>query len=81
MQTDMPFDWGDPEAQQIPQLSCVACWHDNVWRDATVVAPQYTGGDEDRPATWVPVCDAHFGDDWYAECPTRLPAFKIERAK
>lgn len=43
---------------------------------ATRVAPQHDGGDEDRPAVWVPVCDMHF-EDWYEDVDDPLPAFAL----
>lgn len=62
-----------------PRLYCYFCYenHDSP-EPATVVAPQHTRGDTDRPATWTPVCDTHF-EDWYADVDAdeRLPAFRL----
>lgn len=52
------------------------------WRrkDATKLAPQFDGGDPDRPAIWVPVCDDHFAE-WYKGAPFHLPAFDMPTAE
>jgi hypothetical protein len=58
-----------------PRLCCEFC--DEPTR-ATMLAPQHTGGDVDRPAHWVPVCDEHFAN-WYADVgeDERLPVFVL----
>lgn len=45
---------------------------------AVKVAPQWTGGNEDEPATWIPVCAYHF-EHWFDRCDEneKLPAFDI----
>lgn len=41
---------------------------------SVALAPRHTGGDEDRPAHWVPVCDRHY-EQWHNEVDAaeRLP--------
>lgn len=54
------------------------CCHFHRDRPATYVAAQHTGGDEDRPATWVPICDEHVAT-WYEDVPADewLPIFPL----
>lgn len=62
-----------------PRLYCMFCWTNHGSPEpATVVAPQHTGGDTDKPAAWVPVCDTHF-ENWYddVDADERLPAFRL----
>lgn len=61
-------------------LDCKFCLEFNdEEKPAAFAAPQYDGGDDDRPCVWVPVCDYHFSG-WYDETAEedRLPAFKID---
>ncbi len=60
-------------------MACKFCldWSNEV-RPAEVVAGQYTGGDDDLPATWVPVCGYHFVS-WFDEVDNPLPYFNIAR--
>ncbi len=69
-------------------LGCTFCWK-NYGRfvKAIIVAPQYTGGDDDEPATWVPTCDVHF-EDWYTEFEgddmpfeDKLPFFRLTEGR
>lgn len=64
-----------------PRLDCKFClkFADKAV-PATTLAPQHDGGDEDRPAIWVPVCDPHFST-WYDGEPEdrHLPSFKLAR--
>lgn len=60
-------------------MLCGFCWNNHEEATpATFVAPQHTGGDTDKPAAWVPVCDMHF-EDWYEDIDRedRLPAFRL----
>jgi hypothetical protein len=63
-------------------VACTFCF-DNRGEivPATKLAPQFSGGDDDRPAEWVPVCEMHF-DDWYEDIdePNRLPWFRLDGA-
>ncbi len=46
-----------------PRLCCKFCLNwESKYVSATRIAPQHTGGDEDIPATWVPVCEEHYKD-------------------
>lgn len=62
-----------------PRVCCQFCFkHGSKLVTATRIAPQHSGGDEDRPATWVPVCDPHH-EHWYDDIDEEriLPTFVI----
>jgi hypothetical protein len=62
-----------------PRLSCKFCFvNGGTVVMASRIAPQHSGGDEDKPAGWVPVCEAHYSD-WYEEIDRddRLPSFMV----
>lgn len=73
------FEWLMNWGEEAELTACKFCLKQlGVAVPATHVAPQHDGGDVDRPAVWVPVCDDHFAE-WYTEIEpeNRLPAFDL----
>ena len=59
-----------------PRMCCKFCFKEDRLVPAIFLAPHHDGGDVDRPANWVPICDDH-AQTWYDDTTEeeKLPMF------
>lgn len=62
-----------------PRTCCRICFEgiegaalgpEGTLRPATRLAPRHTGGNDDEPAEWIPICEAHVAG-WYDDMRPR----------